>query len=45
MSSEDLALRQGHALYNELCAEDEYGDYEFDPYAEADQMYEEMEDR
>lgn len=48
MSAEDLAFRQGHALYNAYCAEDgedAYGDYEYDPYAEADCLYEEAGDR
>lgn len=41
-SAEELALRQGHALYNAFCQEDDedvYGEFEYDPYEEAEALY------
>lgn len=46
MNSEELALRQLHPLYAMWeDAEDVYSDHEYDPYAEADALYEQMGDR
>lgn len=44
MSDEDFALRQAHSLYNEFELEDRTKE-DYDPYAEADRLYEAMGDR
>lgn len=45
-SAEDLALRMGHDLYNEFCAEEqrEFDNEldEYDPYEEADALCDAM---